>query len=119
MNDTTYTAPSPYEMGVGFIAREDLPDSIPFMSKTVEGWAVYSLCEGDCPVFGGFHVSRESAWDAVEKRDDDGDRVLYDADVFDAILLPEGLVTANDYNIQNHKQLAERIEQWRARGWVG
>ncbi|KKK83195.1 hypothetical protein LCGC14_2795780, partial [marine sediment metagenome] len=45
--------------------------------------------------------------------------VLFDAFVFDAILLPEGLITSNDFEIRNHEQLAERIEQWRARGWDG
>ena len=45
--------------------------------------------------------------------------VLFDAFVFDAILLFEGLVTSNDFEIRNHDQLATRIEQWRARGWEG
>lgn len=109
--------PEPYEMGVGFVEREDLPDSIPLMQKPVSGWAVYSRCEDHCPTFEGFHITHRFAEEKIEERNDEGDRVLFDAGVFVAILLPEGLVTSNDYALQNHGQLAERIEQWRARGW--
>ena len=104
----------PYDMGIEFIERRDLPDSIPLMQKWVEGWSVYSLCEGDCPVFEDFYVSQESADAEVAKCDEEGSHVLCDGNVFEAILLPEGLVTSNDYGIKNHDQLAECVKQWLA-----
>ncbi len=113
------TPPTAYEMGVDFIARDELPDTIPMMRESVEGWSVYSGAEGESPSFEEFYVDRERADLAVAEVDSDDHPVLFDAFVFDAILLPEGLITSNDFEIRNHEQLAERIEQWRARGWDG
>ncbi len=108
-----------YAMGVDFVERDDLPDTIPLMREPVEGWSVYSGAEGESPQFEDFFVDRVRAEGVCDARDVDGHPVLFDAFVFDAILLPEGLVTSNDFEIRNHEHLAERIAQWRAQGWDG
>lgn len=111
--------PTAYEMGVDFVPRDELPDTIPVMSATVDGWAVYSSAEGESPVLEDFFVDREKADAAVVERDADDELVLFDAFVFDAILLPEGLVTSNDFEIRSHDDLRKRIEEWRRRGGLG
>lgn len=73
------TPPTAYEMGVDFIARDDLPDTIPAMRVSVDGWSVYSHAEGDSPEFEGFFVDRAAAWKALEERDHEGEK----ADLFD------------------------------------
>ena len=108
--------PTASEMGVDFIPRDDLPDTIPLMREPVEGWSVYSSAEGDSPEFESFFVDRAAAWEASEERDHEGEKALFDAFVFDAILLPEGLVTCNDFEIRSHDDLRQRIVTWKLCG---
>lgn len=115
MKNDFRSIPTPYEMGVEFVSREEatLPPA------PAVGVALYSLCEGDAPVFEAFFTKRWAADREAAKTDAEGFPLLTDAGVFKAVVVVEGMVVANDYTLTTHEKLRQRIAEWREAGWTG
>lgn len=81
------------------------------------GFAVWDGCEGEDPRFVAFFVRKDEADGFVETAlNEDGERRFHDhnTDVGLAILTERGIVSANDFTIETHEQLVERIKKWEA-----
>jgi hypothetical protein len=74
-----------------------------------EGWALYTGSEGDAPWFLGFFVRRSDAEALLVARDADGGLLLCDPVIVPALLTEHGVVAANDFEIETHEQLRERL----------
>jgi len=82
----------------------------------VDGWSVFSEAEGDDPKFVAFFVLKEQAeaFLTLRHQEDTETPLVFEPAVELAVATEDyGIVTANDYTIDNHKQLRDRIARVR------
>jgi hypothetical protein len=82
----------------------------------IEGWAVYSGCEGDASTFRGFFIREEDAEAFSIANDPDEEEefpLCVDPAAVVALLTDDGIYTANDYEIETHQQLRDRLIEHR------
>ncbi|HEX4334653.1 MAG TPA: hypothetical protein VH062_02000 [Polyangiaceae bacterium] len=82
----------------------------------VDGWAVFSGCDGEDPRFVSFHVDESDACECVRRMKSDPERSDDVAAELAVLTSDMGVVSANDFELQTHEQLRARIEQARAAG---
>jgi hypothetical protein len=94
------------------MSDNELPDDIARRVEIIdadreeaEGWALFCLCEGDCPEFVGFFAAEEAAITHGDSRDENNERRYTDPGVVPALLTPHGIVCSNDFNIDDHSKL--------------
>lgn len=100
-----------------FSQARDEPDRIELGRKGMElaeglnGYAVFTGCEGDDPQFLGFFFDEAEAERLLKMKDPDDSEVSFYCDpyVVPAILTPYGIVAAVSYEIETHDQLRERF----------
>ncbi len=73
----------------------------------VEGFGIYSGCEGDCPEFVGFVKDERIAKVLCETKDEEGDPIIFDGAWKPAVL--ERAHIANDVDIKSHRDLWDRV----------
>lgn len=84
-------------------------------SGLVDGWGIYSGCEGEDPSFVGFIVHEDTAQEIVRSASANGEfeQIVFDGQTMPAILTEYGVVTSNDYEINTHAKLrAKYAESW-------
>jgi len=81
------------------------------------GWAVFTGCEGETPDFVAFFVDEKAANAFAKSLNEDPEFGNQDAFTFLAVLTSDmGIVAENDFELQTHEQLRERIQEARAAG---
>jgi hypothetical protein len=75
------------------------------------GWVVYTSVSGEDPDFCAFFLSEHEALHFRETYRDEEGEPLFDSAIELAILTPHGIVTANDFRLNTHELLAQRIAE--------
>ncbi|HWA29057.1 MAG TPA: hypothetical protein VG734_25630 [Lacunisphaera sp.] len=81
----------------------------------LDGWAIFTGCEGEDPTFQAFFVDEDTARKCSVMVDPDlpEDALFFDPCVVVAIATEHGIIAANDSELDTHEKLRAKIaESW-------